>query len=41
MFEDYKGNNKMANILKTAKIKGSHNLIFFLLNENACRPVLL
>ena len=38
MFEDYKGNNKMANILKTTKIRVSHNSIIFLLNESACRP---
>ena len=41
MFEDYNGNGKMTNILKTAKIGGSHNSIFFLLNENVCRPFLL
>ena len=29
MFEDYNGNSKMTNILKTAKIGASHNSIFF------------
>ena len=41
MFEYYNGSNKVTNISKTAKIGGSHNSVFFLLNENVCRLFLL
>ena len=41
MSEDYIGINKITNIPKTAKLEEVIFQFFFLLNENACRPVLL